>query len=93
MSNASGISPFAAAVDNVPWVLWQKQEPVSTLHSEEEKTDSRSVFANSEPDHSYSAAEEMPATTMHIPRPQYHSVLNRMNQASRKTSAFSAWGQ
>lgn len=85
MVNASTTSPFATTED-VPWILWQQQTSVNALQ-EEKQTDGRSVF------------EEEPAVTQEylpqrqpvIQRMQYNAVLNRINQAARRTGSFSAW--
>lgn len=85
MVNASTTSPFAITED-VPWILWQQQTSVNALQ-EEKQTDGRSVFEEK----STVTQDCFPQRQPVIQRMQYNAVLNRINQAARRTGNFSAW--
>ncbi len=72
-----------------PWILWQKKESVMELQ-EQTQTDGR--YVNGEMG---AAVQTVLTSERHlqpqIKRQQYFSVLNRMNNASRRTGTFSSW--
>lgn len=94
MTQAYFTSPFCPASENdEPWTLWEKQSSVTALGLPEE-TDRR--FDNDDDCSIAAAVQGNKPLTQHTNRPviqrmQYNAVLDRMNQAVRKTGSFSAW--
>ena len=91
MTRANAVSPFSAETTDLPWTTWTKSQPVTALpeapadgasHGTAETADALRV-----PD----ASASSPNTPPYIPRSRYTAVMNRMKNASRGATAFSAW--
>ncbi len=91
MQAAATTSPFTPQeTDNVPWILWTQKEPVTHLQTDKQ-TDSRFAF---DFPHDIST-QDLPEPSLPMQNllqtNRYHSVLSRMEQASKRAAAFSAW--
>ena len=83
MKNVEVRSPFADKMAE-EWIIWCGKAPLSML-KQEKQTEGRSDLMK----------EEAPRITESAYVPQtnrYKAVMSRINQASRKTGSFSAWG-
>lgn len=88
MVTAATTSPFMSQqTDAAPWLLWTSKDPVTLLNAEKQ-TDGRSAFDGDLKDD----PPDMTISTPFIPQTRrYNAVLSRMEQASKKAAAFSAW--
>lgn len=90
MTQASTTSPFVIASEDAPWLIWQKNTPITALCSEVH-TDGRSVneaIMNADtPYQPVHPSYRLPP----IQRAQYNAVLNRISQASHRTGQYSTW--
>lgn len=78
-SMPSTVSPFAAEDD--PWLVWSCGAPLSALEEADAPSEAPAPVSDTSP---------MPAR-VEFKRPQYHAVLNRIQQAQTKAGTFSAW--
>ena len=84
MTQAATTSPFSFSQE--PWTIWKQEEPVTLLQAPDE------ALRSSMPAIPADMTEEAtPVPHIAIQRKQYHSVLNRINQARNKTGHFSDW--
>ena len=91
MPQALTTSPFANQEETaLPWIVWEKCDNVNTLNARttEEPVPISTAAARPGCD---ASAKGCSGHEMQISRLQYQSVLNRINQAQRRTGSYSAW--
>lgn len=83
-------SPFATVASEEPWLLWKADEPLSAL-CEADTADSSVPVHEMPAEYMNGKAHEASSLQPHIKRPQYQAVLSKMQQATMRTGAYSAW--